>query len=338
MAYLPFPVILGAMANLLNKLPFEVWFTVALLGLMLLVGQANGLPVSLPSGGGAAFVGVHYLYPLIGLAAWAFIVGRSRRQSAGATFFIALPCYALVLLAHFNFKLWVPDLNPALFDAQYWAIDQALRPLVEGCMALRSSLGWAIPLDSNFYMYGFIALFYLSFTVHALGPKGKFRALVIAALLFQGLGALSYLIAPALGPFLYERGVEAIADHTQQSLLATYQQHVAGGSAWVAVDGSKALLMGLAAMPSLHAGGSFLFLLFALRHDRRLVWIMLPLWAFISVDAIANRWHYLVDLPAGMVLAWLSVRAGEAIAKVSALPLALPWRLRAQPRPALAPH
>ena len=91
-------------------------------------------------------------------------------------------------------------------------------------------------------------------------------------------------------------------------------------------------------MPSLHAGGSFLFLLFALRHDRRLVWIMLPLWAFISVDAIANRWHYLVDLPAGMVLAWLSVRAGEAIAKVSALPLASPWRLRAQPRPALAPH
>lgn len=326
------------MGTLLKRLPFEVWFTATLLAVTVLLGRANGLPFSLPSGGGAAFVGVHYLYPLIGLAVWAYIVGRSGRQSPGATFFIALPCYALVLLAHFNLKLWIPDLNPALFDAQYWAIDEALHPLVETCMALRRSLGWAIPLGSNFYMYGFIALFYLSFTVHALGPKGKFRALVIAALLFQGLGALSYLIAPALGPFLYERGVEPMADHAQQALLATYQAHVAGGSAWVALNGSKALLIGLAAMPSLHAGGSFLFLLFALRHDRRLVWVMLPLWAFISVDAIANRWHYLVDLPAGMLLAWLSVRAGEAIAEVSAVPLRWHRTPRAPPGPAFVPH
>lgn len=309
------------MGMLLKKLPFEVWFTAALLGTVLVLGRLYGLPFSLPSGDRAAFVGVHYLYPLIGLAAWALIVARSGRQKPAMTFFIALPCYALVLLAHFNLKLWVPHLNPALFDATYWSIDQALHPLVEGCMALRRSISGLIPLDSNFYMLGFIALFYLSFLVHALGPQADFRALVIAAIVFQGLGAFAYLAAPALGPFIYERGVEAMADQAQQSMLGTYREHVAAGVPWIAEFGGRGLTVGLAAMPSLHAGGSFLFLLFAMRHDRRLAWVMLPLWAFISIDAIANRWHYLVDLPAGMLLAWFAVKLGERIAGASPLPI-----------------
>lgn len=326
------------MRALLIKLPFEAWFTLALLVATLAIGQIYGLPFSLPSGDRAAFVGVHYLYPLIGLALWALIVARSGRQKPAATFFIALPCYALVLLAHFNLKLWIPHLNPALHDATYWSIDQALRPLVELCIAARRGLSFALPLDSNFYMIGFIALFYLSFTAHALGPRRDFRALVIAAIVFQGVGAMTYLIAPALGPFVFERGIETMADNAQQSMLATYREHLAQGPGWILANGGRGLTAGLAAMPSLHAGGSFLFLLFALRHDRRLVWVMLPLWTFISVDAIANRWHYLVDLPAGMLLAWLAVRIGEAIAGAPALPLRIRRGFRLQPGPALVPH
>ena len=65
-------------------------------------------------------------------------------------------------------------------------------------------------------------------------------------------------------------------------------------------------------MPSLHAGGSFLFLLYALRHAKPLRWPFAFLFLFIALDAVANRWHYAVDLPAGMALAfaatWLAAR------------------------------
>jgi membrane-associated phospholipid phosphatase len=117
---------------------------------------------------------------------------------------------------------------------------------------------------------------------------------------------------PALGPFIYENGVEPLTTIAQHSMLASYRENVAGGAAWVAANGGPQLTVGLAAMPSLHAGGAFLFLLFAWRSARVLLPIYLPLFAFIMLDAVANRWHYLIDLPVGILLAaacaWAAIR------------------------------
>jgi hypothetical protein len=39
------------------------------------------------------------------------------------------------------------------------------------------------------------------------------------------------------------------------------------------------------------------------------------LFAFIAIDAVANRWHYLVDLPVGVLLAaacaWAAIRLNQ---------------------------
>src|SRR3546814_6327779 len=77
-------------------------------------------------------------------------------------FLIALPCYAAILFAHFNIKLWIPHINPTNFDASYWALDQLMRPVVDACMFLRRSAFFFIPYESNFYMISYIALFYTS--------------------------------------------------------------------------------------------------------------------------------------------------------------------------------
>ncbi len=269
-----------------------------------LLSVALRLPVVLPDPQSAVFVGMHYLYPLAGLALWSVLVLVGQKDKRAWTFLLALPCYVVVLLCHFSVKLWAPHINPLLWDGLYWRIDQALRPLVELCFSLRRSISTIVPLTSGAYLYAFITLFYGSFCYHAIVTSQHFRKLVLAALLIQSLGALCYLVMPALGPFLYERGVEPQATETQAVLLQAYHANVTGGGTWLASEGARHFTLGLAAMPSLHAGCTFLFLLFARRYARVLFPGYCVLFAFILIDAIASRWHYIVDLPVGLALAW----------------------------------
>lgn len=295
-----------------SKLPLpEIWFTAAFLAITVLISVGFGLPLSLPSGERAAFVGIHYLYPLLGVAVWGVFAIIGQRQNLGKTLIIALPCYAIVLLCHFNLKLWSPHINPLLWDNLYWQTDLSLRPLVDLCFDLRRMTAPLISLESNFYMIGFIGMFYISFCFHALTSPRDFRTLFLAALFFQGAGALAYLVMPALGPFIYEAGLEPAATNAQQSMLEAYNANVAGGADWIARYGATHLTVGLAAMPSLHTGGSFLFLLFAWRYARPLVPLYVLLFVFISIDAVATRWHYIIDLPVGIFLAMGCAWAAE---------------------------
>lgn len=299
------------MIRMIRQLP-EVGFTLAMVALVAGISWSFGLPFSLPSGERAAFVGIHYLYPLVGLCLWACFAVVGQRRTLLSTFLIALPCYAVVLVCHFNLKLWGPHINPALWDWLYWDMDGALRPLVEACFAVRRAIAPVIPLESNLYMISFIGMFYISFCYHALRTPEHFRTLFLAALFFQGIGAIAYLLMPALGPFLYEAGVEPLQTGAQQSMLGAYHENVAGGASWIAVNGGTHITVGLAAMPSLHTGGSFLFLLFAWRYGRVLLPLYLLLFGFIALDAVASRWHYVIDIPVGMALAlscaWLAER------------------------------
>jgi len=90
-----------------------------------------------------------------------------------------------------------------------------------------------------------------------------------------------------------------------------------GGPQWLAASGGTNFTAGLAAMPSLHAAGAFLYLLFAWKHGKALVPIYSLILLFILVTSIANRWHYLIDLPVGMMIAWASFRLAERFAPVT---------------------
>lgn len=297
----------------LRNIPPEIAIAGGTLAIMFLFSLLLGLPVVTPSGDRAAFVGVHYIYPLIGVALLGVATFIAGKRDVAASFLIALPCYVVILFAHFNLKLWIPHINPVMYDDVYWATDEFLRPIVDLCVYIRNNIFGFVSQDSNFYMVSFIALFYTSFLYHAIKTPAHFRTLVVAVLLLQASGALAYLVAPAIGPFIYERGVDTGITTGQLSMLEFYRNSVAHGPAWLAENGSANFTVGLAAMPSLHAGGAFLFFLFAWKHGR----ILLPLYSvilvFILVTSIASRWHYVVDAPAGLALAWVCVRLAERI-------------------------
>ncbi len=293
----------------------EVAFTMLILAITLALSSTLNLPFNLPAGDRAAFVGMHYLYPIVGLCVWAALAAVGQKRQLLRTFLVALPCYAIVLVCHFNIKLWIPHINPALWDNLYWSIDQLVRPLIDVSIAIRDFIGPVIPLDSNFYLSAFVVMFYVSFSFHAVATPDKFRTLFLAALFLQGLGSLAYLAMPAIGPFLFEAGVELRPTMAQASMFEAWQANVAGGPAWLRENGGTHITVGLAAMPSLHAGASFLFLLFAWKYGRVLLIPYVLLFSYIMIAAIANRWHYVIDLPVGIALAWLSSWAAHAVSR-----------------------
>lgn len=301
----------------LRAVPPEILIAGATLAIMLILSVTFGLPIMRPSGNRAEFVGIHYIYPLIGVALLGVVTLIAGKRDVATGFLVALPCYIAILFAHFNIKLWIPHINPAQFDDFYFSVDQVLRPIVDLCIFIRLHVFGFIPYESNFYMTSFIAMFYCSFLYHAIKTPQYFRPLVVAVLLLQSLGGLSYLVAPAIGPFLFEPGIDPGISEGQLGMLEFYRQSVAIGPDWIAQHGSSYFTAGLAAMPSLHAAGAFLFFLFASKHGR----ILIPLYSiilfFILTTAVASRWHYLIDLPVGMALAWFCIRLAERIVRPS---------------------
>lgn len=287
--------------------PVEIILALAFLLATILTGLLLGLPFSLPSSERASFVGVHYLYPLVAVAIWALTLMFSKERKVSTVFFTALPSYAIVLVCHFNLKLWIPHINPSLWDDFYWASDQVIRPVVDAAIAIREALDFAIPLDGNFYMLGFIAMFYLVFIYISFKKSEDFRELMVAIICLQIIGSIGYLLTPALGPFLYETGVEPMSTNAQAAMLNSWEANAAGGASWLAAEGGRQITVGLAAMPSLHTGASFLFLMFAWKRSPVLTGLLAPLFLFIAVDAVANRWHYVIDLPVGMACAVLAL-------------------------------
>lgn len=306
------------MTKLLRSLPAEINITLGMVAATLLLALIFDLPLIYPTSNRASHVGIHYLFPLIGVGIWGIFAFFGQKRRLAQTFLIALPCYAIVLVAHFNVKLWIPHINPWMFDKSYWAIDQALRPLVDASFAASDAVSSVVAHDSNFYMIGFIALFYISFCYHAFRTPDKFRELFLAALLLQVIGSFAYLVAPAVGPFIYEAGNNPMVTTGQWMMHGFFEKSVAGGPEFLAKYGGASFTGGLAAMPSLHTAGGFLFLMFAWKHGR----VLVPLYSFIMIfilfTAIATRWHYLIDIPFGALIAWVCIKWAERIVRVDA--------------------
>ena len=90
-------------------------------------------------------------------------------------------------------------------------------------------------------------------------------------------------------------------------MLAEHNEAIAGGTRWLSMNGSQYLATGLAAMPSLHVASSAVFVYYAWVYERRLCWLYLPLFLFIMNEAVASRWHYVVDIVAGIGLTAVAV-------------------------------
>lgn len=278
-----------------------------------LIAEAFDLPVSLPSGQSLAFTGMSYGVPLtlIGLLGAGLVLAK---QTMRLVYYAAAALsYGVILITHFNIKMWMSLINPRLWDGLFWQTDQMVRPLVDLAFGVHHFADAVMPAGEHLYLFAFLAMFAGSIIVHSMQAFIIFRKVIFAAMLVHVLGAIAYCIMPAIGPFLYEPGVNALETARQQHMHGGYLALAAGGRGWIASEGSAFMFAAVAAMPSLHVASSAVFLHYAWKHARWLGVAYLPLFVFIMFEAVATRWHYWVDVVAGLALTALAIAITTAV-------------------------
>ncbi|QEX15050.1 hypothetical protein FRZ44_03300 [Hypericibacter terrae] len=240
-------------------------------------------------------------------------VARSNRPSWAAfgrrifDDYYLLALFIFVIYVHFNIKMWIPVVNPALYDETYFAIDQALRPVIDLFAWLRGLGARVIPAVDIWYQAGFFAVFVLSYLTHSIGNRRWHYHNMIGLLLIEMIGPLSYLFAPAVGPFIYEQGPNAMATNAELTMYEVYKQVLAGGAAWVSEHGGQYFAQPLAAMPSLHVGATFVIVYYAVKARQWVSPLAVLAFAWIVIESVVARWHYVIDLPVGLLLAAIAI-------------------------------
>ncbi len=148
-----------------------------------------------------------------------------------------------------------------------------------------------------FFYAAFIPYLYMSILLGLAGrPAPERDEFVTAFAVLYALSFLGYLFLPAHGPIVQMAG--------------EFPAPLRGGTFHDIVVRSIDSLGGPhGAFPSLHVGASFLAMWFDLRHRnllRGLIYI--PLVALIAAATVVLRYHWVVDLVAGVLLALLAHR------------------------------
>ncbi len=300
------------MRVLIRRIPLTVWIGTGF-GSIWLLGVALGLPPVWPEPGHAIPLNLHFFGPiviailfqfLITLIYSVFRIKQTTDRHDAYTMIKLFPLFILAVFLYFNFKAWTPLVRPVLYDETLYQTDLWLQPVVNACINIRRYLdSLSLPISVNMW-YGllFYLLFFLSFGIHTIIDSGHLqRQFVLGLCLNLMVGGLSYWILPSLGPFLYRTGENQSITNMQAVMLSQYLSLRETG-----VPPGGYFTIALGAMPSLHVGHALFLLLWAAWRFRPLLIIYVPIFLFILIEAVASGFHYVLDLPAGALLAVFS--------------------------------
>ena len=253
------------------------------------------------------FTGISYfprlLTPLLCVALqFAYCGGFSSRLSPRAGF-IVKNC-ALYALAHISLAVFVtglqftpfPPIDPTL---QRW--DHFLHFDTAAALAWTASHPW---------LRGFLNLCYDSTDVQlALAPlvagiafdRRRMRVYLYAFVYAFLVGGLFYYFFPSSGPTAVYSSPHFMNVQRLTSLKFFQVHHF---------QEVHTIMGGLIAFPSFHVMWAVLTT-FAALPSRRLFWGVAALNVLVVASTVLLGWHYLVDVPAGLLLGALSLYAGE---------------------------
>lgn len=190
-----------------------------------------------------------------------------------------------------------PRIDPSLarFDARLGWDTVAVLHWVAGRPALRTFLNWS-------YNSTELQLVIAPFLPALAGDRRRFRAFLYAIVYSSMAGSLFYYFFPSSGP----AGIFASPDFLQVQLLTHQKFEQVHAFAPVTT-----LLGGLIAFPSFHVAWSALAT-YAAGSRRPWFAAACALNAVVIASTVLLGWHYLVDVPAGLLLAFACLKAGEA--------------------------
>ena len=221
------------------------------------------------------------------------IVGRGRGLPPVLTAFFPL----IPILAIFDTLSFIPQLHPGDMDQSLLAIDRALLGVDLSLWLEAYTRPWLTELMQVSYLVYYVVPFVVLGALFRRRPAGTgqpgadFDLCVTALALSHYLAFVGYLMVPALGP---------------RFALAS-QFHVQLTGLWLTTPIHDALnfLEGIKrdAFPSGHTSAALVSLYYAVRFTPRLVPIIASGVSLMILSTMYLRYHYLVDVLAGALLA-----------------------------------
>jgi hypothetical protein len=212
-----------------------------------------------------------------------------------------------LLSSFFQLREILPAVSPWSDDARIYAFDLRIFGF-EPSVALDR---YVTPATTEWFAF-FYFLYFLVLCVHVLPMVYWQRDLLLLGRFATGMllifttAHVLYMLVPGFGPYWYLRG--------------TFGHELRGGSFWRLVG--EAVEAGGAQkdiFPSLHTAVPTYFAIFSFRHRGRAPFkYWWPVIAFVATQIIIAtmflRWHYLIDVVAGLILATAGALLGQRIA------------------------
>jgi hypothetical protein len=224
------------------------------------------------------------------------------RQARALTYRLGL--FAPMVLSYFEMRVLLPALQPELMDHRLFAIDVWLLGTTPSVWMQAWNIEPVVEWLSFFYYCHFLVLTLMLIPSLFIGGGRRRHELMAGSALVVAVGHFLYTIVPGAGP------VATLA----------FDQPLHGAFWWnqveltVAVAGAQ-----LDIFPSLHTAWPAYFTLhaFAHRHTQPFGWLW-PMLAFVAFNIIIAtmflRWHWLIDVALGLLLAFAARKFAVAIA------------------------
>ncbi|HEV8247462.1 MAG TPA: phosphatase PAP2 family protein [Polyangiaceae bacterium] len=232
--------------------------------------------------------------------------GRILRDAWVPPLIYRLTIYGTVQLSYFFFRHYLPVVNPRSLDLRLYHFDQQLFG-VEPAMYLDRLVS---PITTEWFAFFYFGYFFvlaihvipILFLVRRHRVLGEFA---MGMLTIFCIGHVLYMIVPGYGPYRAMSGEFRHAFPTGMWLDDVMSAVASGGA-------QKDIF------PSLHTGAPTFITLFCYRHRAtlpfRYTW---PILAFFAINIIIAtmflRWHYVIDVVAGLLLAVLGRYVGAVV-------------------------
>ncbi len=235
---------------------------------------------------------------LVTIAAFAVSRGEILPSRRARSLVYRLGIFLPIFLSYFQGMVLLPALQADLYDLRLLAIDELLVGTTPAVWLAQFNYRPLIEWVAFFYYCYFYVLAGMILPALFSDSGRRMQEILAGSLLVATVGHVVYTIVPGLGPYA----------------TLVFDEPLNGGFWWRQVEAAVAAAGAqLDIFPSLHTAYPVFFALLAYRHrhDRvfRYLW---PIIAFIALNIVAAtmvlRWHWLIDVLAGLLLAFAALR------------------------------